>query len=322
MEAQSQAKSQLRREALLAGSGFLFSTLLGFNQAANAGPYLKDIGGKGILAEEEARMYQLRMEREGAAREDLDKEIRLTQEGKLCATPFGVDVVGITELITLIGALVGGFVARQRKEELERLNEQLRRINLSLRQNARAGIVYAPGLTYAPPANGSGGDESSSTAIVDEDGQGAQATVAAQIAAVPSVSSILNSIEEESMTPDQIQCRDALKQGKRLLKEENGAAAMVRFEKALMLSIGMKDKIQQRRATRGLAAAARIQGQYRTAIRHLEEVLDISQAINDHLGDADAYGTIADMYTELGEFDQAAEFYDKYISTMNTDGPV
>ena len=43
-----------------------------------------------------------------------------------------------------------GFSARQRKLELERLNEQLRKINLNLRQQARAGTVYAPGLMYAP----------------------------------------------------------------------------------------------------------------------------------------------------------------------------
>jgi hypothetical protein len=53
--------------------------------------------------------------------------------------------VGITEFIALVGALVGGITARQRKQELERLNEQLRKINLNLRQQARAGTVYAPG---------------------------------------------------------------------------------------------------------------------------------------------------------------------------------
>jgi hypothetical protein len=42
------------------------------------------------------------------ARMDLEKEGRSTQVGKLCATPFGVDIVGITELVALIGALVGG----------------------------------------------------------------------------------------------------------------------------------------------------------------------------------------------------------------------
>lgn len=38
------------------------------------------------------------------------------------------------------------------------------------------------------------------------------------------------------------------------------------------------------------------------------------------MGDADAYGTIADIYTEIGEFEKAALYYDKYISKMDTDG--
>lgn len=54
-------------------------------------------------------------------------------------------MVGITELVALVGALVGGVAARRRKEEVERLNEQLRSINFNLRQQARAGTVYAPG---------------------------------------------------------------------------------------------------------------------------------------------------------------------------------
>lgn len=45
----------------------------------------------------------------------------------------------------------------------------------------------------------------------------------------------------------------------RLLKEKQGASAMVRFERALMLAKALSDKCQERRATRGLAAAARLQ---------------------------------------------------------------
>lgn len=66
-----------------------------------------------------------------------------------------------------------GFSARQRKLELERLNEQLRKINMNLRQQARAGTVYAPGLMYAPTPmpNVSIGSDS------DEGSQGAAATL-------------------------------------------------------------------------------------------------------------------------------------------------
>lgn len=72
-------------------------------------------GARGLLAEEEERLFRLRQEIEGEARQELDRarvELeeagRTTQAGKLCATPFGVDVVGITEFIALTGALVGG----------------------------------------------------------------------------------------------------------------------------------------------------------------------------------------------------------------------
>lgn len=82
----------------------------------------------------------------------------------------------------------------------------------------------------------------------------------------------------------QLQCKDALRSGKRLLKEKNGAGAMVRFEKALMLSKALRERLQERRAERGLGAAARLQGQYKTAIKHLERVLEISREMNEYTG--------------------------------------
>jgi type II secretory pathway pseudopilin PulG len=47
--------------------------------------------------------------------------------------------VGLTVFVALVGAAVGGYTARQRKAEAEKLNEQLRKINASLRQQTRAG---------------------------------------------------------------------------------------------------------------------------------------------------------------------------------------
>ena len=72
-------------------------------------------GGKGPLAEEEERLFKLRQEKEELVQKEITKqrqmferEAREGQLDKLCATPFGVDVVGITEFIALTGALVGG----------------------------------------------------------------------------------------------------------------------------------------------------------------------------------------------------------------------
>lgn len=50
-----------------------------------------------------------------------------------------------------------------------------------------------------------------------------------------------------------------------------------------------------------------LQNQYSAAISHLERVLEISNEMGDHVGDADAYGTIADIYTDMGDFDAAAK---------------
>ena len=66
------------------------------------------------------------------------------------------------------GRVRAGVIARQRKNEVEELNERLRKINLSLRQQARVSTMYAPGLTYAPRdvdsgPSGSGSDSSSSS---------------------------------------------------------------------------------------------------------------------------------------------------------------
>lgn len=335
---------------------------------AKRAPFLTKSGARGLLAEEEERLYNLRLEKEGEVIQELDRaRAELLEEenepgraGKLCATPFGVDLVGILVFVALTGALVGGVSARSRKAEVERLNDQLRKINLSLRQQARAGTVYAPGLNYAPqPLSAAGrplGEllrESGERADVAAGGVGILAAAAAAVAAPPppaevagseaaspssagprtaetpsssssssSPASVVVSLDDEEVSAELRACVSALREGKRLLKERQGPAAMVRFEKALMLAEALGVKVHEKRAVRGLAAAARLNGDRRGAIGHLRRVLALSDEAGEHVGDADACGNIADLYTELGQFERAAEFYDRYISRMATDGPV
>lgn len=236
-------------------------------------PFLKSTGAKGPLVAEEEQLFRLRQQFEAEARDELNRakevyeeEARLSQKDMLCATPFGVDVVGITEFIALTGALVGGLSARRRKEELERLNEQLRTINTQLRQQARAGTLYAPGLTYAPPTS-----TAVRTSVPVQEPSIKKEDVVANITqptvtpatVVPAVSVSYMSDAEDEMSPGAKQCLQALKEGKRFLKEKNGGSALVRFEKALMLAKSLGDKVKERRAVRGLAASSRIQGQGR-----------------------------------------------------------
>jgi hypothetical protein len=114
------------------------------------------------------------------------------------------------------------------------------------RQQARAGTLYAPGLTYVPTTPGvpstppSGNGTAAATAVAAAKLPAAAppaepiSTLASVAAAAPIVS--LVSQDDDEVGPEAAQCTQALKDGKRLLKEGSAGAAMVRFEKALMLA--------------------------------------------------------------------------------------
>jgi len=47
--------------------------------------------------------------------------------------------------------------------------------------------------------------------------------------------------------------------------------------------------------------------------------LEISKRVGEDSGTTEAYGAIADCYTELGDLERAGKFYDKYIARLETD---
>ena len=303
--------------------------------------FLRKSLGNGLLAEEEERLIKLRMTSEANAKrldaqfkQELEQVInRARAEGEaeakknfekgnaLCATPFGVDIVGITEGIALLGALVGGLAAKSRRDEVQKLNEQLRTINVTLRKQARSGIVYAPDMNYAPPL------DVVTVAETSQQTTTAEAATQTEAEEVKAESTSASSEEEadpsrnnvavnSSVVREESEATISMKKGRRLLEQKKGAAALVQFEKARMLSRSDGNKTQERRAERGLAAASGMQKQYKKALGHLERVLEISKEIDDFTGDNDAYGVMADIYTELGDFEKAAKFYDLYINSM------
>ncbi|XP_057977883.1 protein FLUORESCENT IN BLUE LIGHT, chloroplastic isoform X1 [Malania oleifera] len=183
--------------------------------------------------------------------------------------------------VALIGATVGGLLARQRRGELERLNEQLRQINTALRRQAKIES-YAPGLSYAPV----GGRIAENEVIVD---------------------------------PRKQELISHLKTGKNFLRNQDPEKAFVEFKTALELSQNLKDPIEAKKAARGLGASLQRQGKYREAIKYHSMVLAISEREGEESGNTEAYGAIADCYTELGDLERAGKFYDKYIARLETD---
>ncbi|XP_054781098.1 protein FLUORESCENT IN BLUE LIGHT, chloroplastic-like [Prosopis cineraria] len=178
--------------------------------------------------------------------------------------------------VALIGATVGGLLARQRRGELKRLNDQLRQINAALRRQAKVES-YAPSLSYAP--------------------------IGCRISE--------NEVIVDSRKQDLI---SKLKKGKNFLRNQEPDKAFKEFETALELAQNLKDPIEEKKATRGLGASLQRQGKYREAIKYHSMVLSISEREGEESGNTEAYGAIADCYTELGDLERAGQFYDMYIA--------
>lgn len=66
-------------------------------------------------------------------------------------------------------------------------------------------------------------------------------------------------------------------------------------------------------------ASCQRQGKYKDAIKYHTMVLTISHMTRESSGNTEAYGAIADCYTELGDLETAGKFYDKYIDGLEQD---
>eukprot|EP00475_Leptophrys_vorax_P003801 TRINITY_DN12219_c0_g1_i1.p1 TRINITY_DN12219_c0_g1~~TRINITY_DN12219_c0_g1_i1.p1 ORF type:complete len:174 (+),score=8.79 TRINITY_DN12219_c0_g1_i1:36-524(+) len=110
-----------------------------------------------------------------------------------------------------------------------------------------------------------------------------------------------------------------LKEGKKHLRDGHPGAAFVEFHLALSTARQLGDSVEEKKATRGLGASCQRQRKFREAINYHQMVLDKSMETGEHSGDTEAYGAIADCYTELGDMEKAAFFYDRYISRLEQD---
>jgi len=183
--------------------------------------------------------------------------------------------------IAMVGATVGGLLARQRKGELKKLNDQLRQINASLRRQAKIES-YAPALSYAPAAS-----------------------------KVPESEVIVDPHKQRLIT--------YLRTGKNYLRNQAPDKAFPEFKAALDLAQTLGDHVEEKKAARGLGASLQRQGNYKEAIKYHSMVLSISKMTEEDSGVTEAYGAIADCYTELGELEKAGKFYDEYIARLEND---
>lgn len=308
------------------------------------------------IREEEAKLKALRFEREAESMREINSRRALEEskarqqvaDGKtLCITPFGIDVVGITQTVALVGAIGAGLTSNARKAEIAELNEKLRAVNQTLRAQVRPSgpggapqVVFPDGGVGGPSSKGGskGGEGPSSSneassdeaSANDDPSQTAGASPldsldledelarAAHAQRVASGESSEESFPAESES--QAETKRALRDGRALLKEDAPGAyrrAQEKFELALTMARMLGDRVQMRRATRGISASRRGLGDGKGAIEGLKRVLEISKEIGDYTGDTDALGAIADIYTEIGDLENAGKYYDLYLDALN-----
>lgn len=198
-----------------------------------------------------------------------------------CETGSSVFTMPLLLLVALVGATVGGLLARQRRGELERLNEQLRQINAALRRQAKIES-YAPSLSYAPVGG-----------------------------RISDIDSVVDTRKQELIS--------RLKTGKNFLRNRDPEKAFEEFKVALKLARDLGDPLEEKKAARGLGASLQRQGKFREAIKYHSMVLEISEREGEDSGNTEAFGAIADCYTEVGDFERAGNYYDSYIARLKSD---
>lgn len=70
---------------------------------------------------------------------------------------------------------------------------------------------------------------------------------------------------------------------------------------------------------RETGASLQRQGMFKEAIPYHQLVLSISERTKDNGGNTEAYGAIGDCYSELGELETAAKYYDSYIDLLQNE---
>ncbi|GHP07913.1 hypothetical protein PPROV_000665500 [Pycnococcus provasolii] len=220
-----------------------------------------------------------------------DPDLQLDSDFYVNFDGFEVDHKTIVYLVVLgqfigfVGALVSGISAKNRKEEIERLAAKLQEVNRQLRQQSRS-------------------KRTGQYSMEDEK-------------ALRSVDASSDELAEQLLV--------SLRTGKNLLKDEDkGEAALAAFDEALALTISPAAKSAlesqpkaERKARRGRGAALAQLHRCADALVELKQVLAISERLHDSIGVGDAYGVIADLYTELGDLEEAGKYYDLYIATLD-----
>jgi tetratricopeptide (TPR) repeat protein len=204
--------------------------------------------------------------------------------------------------VSLVGAIVAGIVARNRKQELLDLNLKLRQINAELRKRTTGG---------GDPVCAAGEDEAMASyrLALEKSVSGARA---------PHPYEAIGD-QNLSLAKARQQLTKVIREGRTALLDGDGALAVEKSQHCATLAEDMKDVRAIRAVARLKASALRKVGNLEGALEELRRALSLSEELQDFSLDADIWGEMADTYADLGNYEQAAQAYDKCILAIQED---
>ncbi|GMH44019.1 hypothetical protein BSKO_11953 [Bryopsis sp. KO-2023] len=204
--------------------------------------------------------------------------------------------------IALVGAIVGGVLARGRRVQLEKMNVKLREVNSELRKRR---------------------DQDTHVCEADAEAEAMKSYKAALEMAMdaPAAAHPIEGYGREgySLAQARREFSLSLQDGKGALLRNNGMEAMAFTKRALELAQDIKDRRAQRSVFKVQAQAYKLLGESQKALQCLNKSLQISKELDEQYGNVDVYGEMADIHADMGDFETAAEYYDKCIEAIQTD---
>lgn len=205
----------------------------------------------------------------------------------------------------LLGAIVGGALARKRRLELESLNSRLRVINAQLRGRMEP--------------------EEALVCSVDSEQEAARAYREALESALgaPSAAHPVEGFGSEgySLAQARRQLSQSIREAKTAVQSGEGAQALEIIGAGEQLAVEMMDKKAQRAVARVQAKAMRQVGDIQGALSALHRSIALSLELGENSGDADVLGELGDLHAELGELEKAGEYYDRCIRAIQDEQP-
>ncbi|KAK9817394.1 hypothetical protein WJX74_009113 [Apatococcus lobatus] len=217
--------------------------------------------------------------------------------------PYMLLALIAVQSVALGGAIFTGSLARERRLKLEQLNIKLRQVNAELiKRHSQA----------------EGAEQQSEASEAEQQAQSlaaARATLSSSLDA-PAAAHPFESYGKGGLSLAQARRRlsGLLQAGRGMLRDGQPEQALQMLVEADSIAQELLDHRARRAILRVRAQGLQQMEQFQAALDCLQESLDLSllsSIAGEDRDKADIYGTMADLLTDLGQFEEAAKFYDK-----------